>query len=240
MNRRVHRAPHQVVRYAPALRAARRLAPGARVLEVGSGVEGIGTWLRRRFVGVDISFAGATIAHLDPVRADATRLPFPDRSFDLVACVDVLQDLPHEVVPDACHEMARVARGAVVVVTPSGFEAERSDRNMLDWCGMRGVDPPDWLRQHVHHGLPSPDAIGQALVRHGRVVRADNTSVAWHERLFRAEVALRRRRAMAALQPVLRAWGRTVPFELPGRPPAYRFSFTLETHATSSPPRRAE
>lgn len=235
----MHRAPHQVVRYAPVLRRARRLVPGARVLEVGSGVEGIGTWLRRRFVGVDLAFSGATLAHLDAVRADATRLPFPDDTFDLVACVDVLQDLPHELVPAVCDEMARVARGVVVVVTPSGVEAERSDRNMLDWCGMHRIDPPQWLRDHVHHGLPSPDAVGRALLRHGRVVRADNTSVEWHERLFRAEHVLRSWRAMTVLQPVLRAWGRTVPFELPGRPPAYRFSFTLETHATSSPPRRA-
>ncbi len=50
-------------------------------------------------------------------RADAERLPFSDRSFDIVAVHDGLHHLEH---PDsAIREMARVAREAVVIMDPA-------------------------------------------------------------------------------------------------------------------------
>src|SRR4029079_14540146 len=106
---RIHRAPHQLVRYAPVLRACRMLPPGARVLAVGAGGEGLGTWYRRPFVGADPAFVGPRLPTLLAVAADGTRLPFADRTFDLVACVDVLPELPEDVIASMCVEMARVA-----------------------------------------------------------------------------------------------------------------------------------
>ena len=85
-----HRAPHQVVRYAPILELLRRLRPGGRVLEVGSGSEGVGTWWTRPFVGVDLEFTQRIARPLRPVRADAVRLPFRSRVFDVVLCIAVL------------------------------------------------------------------------------------------------------------------------------------------------------
>ena len=239
MSPRVNRAPHQVIRYAPALRLARRLGASARILEVGSGREGIGTWLRRSFVGVDLSFAGPPAARLLAVRADACRLPFADATFDVVVCVDVVQDLPKSLVSAVCDELARVAHGLVVLVVPCGTAAEASDAELVTWCRVHGIEPPEWLTAQFRSGLPAPGDIAAALSRHGRLVCAGNTSVRWHERMFRWEHRMQRWHVMTLAQPVLRAWGRNAPFELPGRNGTYRFSFTLETHATSSPPRRA-
>jgi hypothetical protein len=234
---RIHRAPHQLVRYAPVLRACRALPDGARVLEVGSGVEGLGTWFAKPFVGADLAFVGPRLPTLRAVVADGTQLPFPDRSFDLVACVDVLPELPGDVIAGICAEMARVARGSVVVVSVCGPDADRSNRRVLDWCARNGVDPPDWLVDLVEHGAPSMRTIGDALAPFGRLTVAPNTSAAWNERLFRMEHLLQRAHLMTFAQPVLR-WGGAVPVELAGNGPGavYRWRFTLDVNASSSPP----
>src|SRR5262245_4090374 len=139
---RIHRAPHQLVRYAPVLRACRSLPAGAQVLEVGSGVEGLGTWYRDPFVGVDLAFVGPILATLRPVIADGTRLPFPSRSVDVVACVDVLPELPRHLLAPICEEMARVCRGSVVVVSVAGSDADRSNARILAWHERHGLQPP--------------------------------------------------------------------------------------------------
>jgi ubiquinone/menaquinone biosynthesis C-methylase UbiE len=45
-------------------------------------------------------------------------LPFPDRSFDVVGCFEVLEHLPGEMPRQALSELARVARQAVVLSVP--------------------------------------------------------------------------------------------------------------------------
>ncbi len=220
------------------MRAARRLPAGARVLEVGSGVEGLGTWYPEPFVGADLEFVGPLLPTLRAVIADGTRLPFPDRSIDLVACVDVLPELPRDLLAPICREMARVCRGSVVTVSVSGPDADRSNLRTLEWCRRHDLEPPDWLTDLVEHGAPSVDEIASPLAPFGAVTTAPNTSAAWNERLFAAEHALRRAHAMTALQLPLRLAGRWFPFDLPGRGPIYRWTVRLDVHATDSPPAR--
>jgi SAM-dependent methyltransferase len=172
------------------------------------------------------------------VIADGSRLPFPDRSFDLVACVDVLADVPGDLVAPICSEMARVARGRVIVVNVCGEDAEASDRRNLEWCRRHGIAPPPWLGPQVERGTARVEDVDGALARFGTVDRSPNTSVAWNDRLFRLEQRMRRAHLMTVAQPVLRAWGRLRPSELSGRGPTYRWRFTLEIQETSSPPAR--
>ncbi|MCZ7529179.1 MAG: class I SAM-dependent methyltransferase [Acidimicrobiia bacterium] len=101
-----------------------RVAP-ERILEVGAGEGEIARALAARYPEARITIldlpdpelAGewrsldATATH-----GDATHLPFPDQAFDLVLAIEVLE---HVEDPDAAlHEIARVARGAVVVSVP--------------------------------------------------------------------------------------------------------------------------
>jgi hypothetical protein len=220
------------------LRLARALPIGARILEVGSGVEGLGTWYRGPFVGVDLAFLGPRLPTLHPVVADGARLPFPDRCFDLVANVDVLPELPRDIVGPMCTELARVARGHVVVVSVSGTDAVRSDRRMLDWCRRHHFTPPEWLVHHVEFNLPTVREIEAALQAYGRVTILPNTSTTWNERLFKTEHRLRRIHAMSAIQPPLRLAGRIAPIDARGSGPVYRWTFRLDTQATASPPMR--
>lgn len=225
--RRVHHYPHQVVRYAPVLRALRALPRDARVLEIGPGAEGLGAWIERPFVGADIHPPEDHTKRMRPVTADACALPFPDRSFDLVCAVDMLAEVPAPVLAQACAEMARISRGSVIVVCVTGAEAARSDERMLAWCAAAGARPLDWLPGQAAAGVPDPSQIIDALSPHGTVHMETNTSVVWHERMLRMEQTLRRMRAMTALQPLLRAVGPKLARPLSGGGAPYRTTFTL-------------
>jgi len=95
--------------------------PGARsLLEVACGTghftrwfQGLGLWT----VGLDLSLAMLLEARplpvLPRVRADAARLPFPDRSIDVVALVTTLEFLADP--QRALREALRVARRGVLL-----------------------------------------------------------------------------------------------------------------------------
>lgn len=80
------------------------LRPGLRVLDLATGVGAMGARLLRscpgiELVGVDLSAAQLAAARhnhpeLPVLRADATRLPFPDGSFERVHCSWLLEHVP--------------------------------------------------------------------------------------------------------------------------------------------------
>jgi SAM-dependent methyltransferase len=218
----------KVVRYAQALRLLRGLPETASILEVGPGASGLGTWWDRGFVGVDVAFDGSPVPQMRPVVGDAAALPFGDDRFDLVVCVDMLQEVPTDLLEAVCSELARVTRGAAVIVAASGAEAEASDRRVLEWCRRRRVTPPVWLPRQVREGLPSTEAIRSTLLGHGRLTEGSNRSCAWQELVVRAEAhpGLRSLRAVAG--PFLRFLGRRAPRRPGGGEPSYARWFILE------------
>jgi SAM-dependent methyltransferase len=102
--------------------AALDLPGRERVLDVGCGSGEFTEVLREEtgaeLVGVDADTG--LLAHVDAadalVAGDATRLPFRDGSFDLVACQALLVNLPEPV--EAVREFARVSSDRVAVVEP--------------------------------------------------------------------------------------------------------------------------
>jgi SAM-dependent methyltransferase len=120
-----------------------RLMPekGDSVLDVGTRDGHFARLFKERFrsvTAVDIS----PIRFHDPsVRlsmADACRLPFPDRSFDVVFCAEVLEHIPQ--LEAACRELVRVARSSVVIGVPY-----RQDlRVMRLHCRNCGRTTPAW------------------------------------------------------------------------------------------------
>lgn len=99
----------------------------ATLLDVGTGIGDIPARARHRAwahgvqlrtVGVDIApgLAAASAARVDAaVCADALRLPFPDGSFDVVTCSQLLHHFPGTTGTVLLREMDRVARARVVV-----------------------------------------------------------------------------------------------------------------------------
>ncbi len=101
-----------------------RTSPG-RILEVGVGEGEVTARLAQRwpdatFCGIDLpdpELAG----HWDgkgfnPLFGDIGRLPFPDASFDLVLCIEVLEHVPFPEL--ALAELARVTRRDIVASVP--------------------------------------------------------------------------------------------------------------------------
>ncbi len=98
--------------------------PG-RILEVGMGEGEVASrvverWPGVPFTGIDLPDpdlgAAWREAHLAGSFADITALPYPDRSFDLVLAIEVLEHVPDP--PAALDEIARVAAGTIVVSVP--------------------------------------------------------------------------------------------------------------------------
>jgi SAM-dependent methyltransferase len=95
------------------------------VLEVGVGEGDVSQRVRARYpqaslVGIDLpddALAGEwRRRRLSNAFASASELPFGDRSFDLVLAIEVLEHVPDP--GAALAEIARVARGTVVVSVP--------------------------------------------------------------------------------------------------------------------------
>jgi len=105
----------------------RFVPPGARALEVGCGAGQAARLLAEagyRVIGSDLSslFLRAARAARVPaplVAADATRLPFPDGSFDAVCALEWIEHLPD--VASALGELRRVVRvgGFVILRSPA-------------------------------------------------------------------------------------------------------------------------
>jgi ubiquinone/menaquinone biosynthesis C-methylase UbiE len=95
------------------------LRPGRRVLDVGCGTGALARWVSAIEPGVSATLVDAAPAMLARahvpgarrVRADAARLPFADRSFDVVVCAWVLETLD---------EPERALRELLRVLVPGG------------------------------------------------------------------------------------------------------------------------
>ena len=128
------------------------LAP-RRILEIGVGEGHVMSRVRERFpgvplVGVDLPDDALSDEWkeqgLPCMFGDATTLPFPDDSFDLVLAIEVLEHVPG---PErALAELARVCRGTLVASVPfepiwrAGNMARR--RYVKDWGNTPG---------HINH-----------------------------------------------------------------------------------------
>ena len=105
------------------------LPPETRVLDIGCGTGGFMKLLRERYthvVGLDLSWLGLTHTRSrgfpSVLMADANHLPFQDNRFDLVVCIDVLEEQQVDPV-QLLSEIRRVSRPeGVVLLQASAFQ----------------------------------------------------------------------------------------------------------------------
>lgn len=117
------------------------LQPGARILDVGCGkgylLYEFGRSLRdAHLVGLDVSSYALNHA-LEEIRpclhlGDATSLPFPDQSFDLVVSMNTLHNLRLPELERALREIERVGRGAKYILMDS-YRNENEKVNLMYW-----------------------------------------------------------------------------------------------------------
>jgi len=156
--------PYQPLQDAPAL------------LDVGCGKFGVATFLRGvTVVGLDREAPDAAADGLSFQRGDITALPFLDRSFPAVSCIDVLEHLPLDARERAIKELVRVAQSAVLIACPHGETAKRCDDLYRNACEARERAIPGWVFEHQNQQYPMISAVVEqvqkAAIETGRAVR---------------------------------------------------------------------
>jgi GT2 family glycosyltransferase len=98
------------------------------------------------------------------VQGEAQKLPFPDRSFDLVISSDMLEHLPPEDRLTAFREMFRVSRRHVILAAPfnSIYNQKAEEYINSQFREHTGQDHP-FLIEHIENGLPELEDLEQHL-----------------------------------------------------------------------------
>ena len=136
-----------------------RRKPQASILEIGAGPHGLGCCLPYRFVGVDVSYPSPPVETQTAIKASALRLPFPDRSFDVVLGIEVLEHIPPDIRANIITELCRVSRDLVYLTHPYGRLARFDDhalRIIYGITGLFGKGSPEWLTEHLQFSYPDP------------------------------------------------------------------------------------
>lgn len=91
------------------------------VLDAGCGNGWLCNRLDGRYDVVALDYVSEALRYVrvPKLRGDLRRLPFADRSFDLVLCSEVLEHLDGSMFHKVLHELVRVARKYVVVTVPN-------------------------------------------------------------------------------------------------------------------------
>lgn len=115
---------------------------GRRALDIGARDGYLSKLLAERFdhvVALDLERPVIDDPRIEPVKGDATALAFDGGSFDAVICAEVLEHIPSPSLEQACREITRVARSAVIIGVPYKQDI-RSARTTCSACG--GRNPP--------------------------------------------------------------------------------------------------
>lgn len=185
---------HQLARFSAIVPLIEQMGQGL-VLDVGSGSEGIASWLGHSWnvTAIDRTFdiAGAMRGPRRneslKIAGNATDLPFPDSTFDVVLALDVLEHVDPTQRTRALSEIVRVARRRAIVACPTGRAALTADARLADRLRARGMPPPTWLAEHLEHGFPEPEELCRALEGSGALRVLGNENLRWHEWLFTVE-----------------------------------------------------
>lgn len=132
------------------------------VLDVGCGPHGLACAASRaEFVGVDVLFPDPVAPGMVAFRNEPGPLPFADRSFDCVVCLDVLEHIPRRERVGFVEELTRVAAQRVLIACPSADGAWGQEVVRQSYL-QRGIALPWWLNEHDEHGLPTAEEIHAA------------------------------------------------------------------------------
>jgi ubiquinone/menaquinone biosynthesis C-methylase UbiE len=82
--------------------------------------------------------------------ASALNIPYPDESFDLVVCMDVLEHIPEEDVLDVLKEMRRVGNTAYVYAIALTLEKEPVGKKVLTHITVKNADW--WIDKFIEAG----------------------------------------------------------------------------------------
>ena len=143
------------------------------LLDVGCGQLGLSAFLHGfSIVGSDLQPSTERHGRFRFVRSTATALPFRDRAFPAVSCIDVLEHLAPAQRIETITECLRVASRVVLFAFPDGARAQECDRNFQEACRTRSRQVPAWIEEHLRYDYPVADRVAaqvrQAAAQLGR------------------------------------------------------------------------
>lgn len=112
-------------------------------LDVGARDGFISKLLTERFSNVtalDLETPAVDHERIHCVKGEVTDLNFPDASFDLVVCAEVLEHVPARMLSKACDELSRIAKEYLLIGVPYKQDL-RQDRTTCYTCGEKN---PPW------------------------------------------------------------------------------------------------
>ncbi len=154
------------IRYYPVKKFIEKNRIGRKplILDAGSGPKGIAQFYRRgTVVGLDYFLENEKRASdLRPVCGSVYKLPFLDRAFDFVICIDVLEHIPGPSRSQVLQELIRVTRHSLILGIPCGKEAEERDQRVY-LIDKRNNRVSRWLQEHITEGLPTEEFIDKTI-----------------------------------------------------------------------------
>jgi len=184
-----HRMPVRILRKAL---AELRERSGPLVLDVGSGRAGLAAFMPDvDITGVDLQPPSEDLPNLTFAQGTITDLPFPDGSFPLVACIDVLEYLSLESREKAISELVRVASYGLLIACPHGQLARSCDREYEEALLERERPIPEWITEPQPHPYPTARGVAESVRRASgeATVSVSYCEPAWVSRLVRAAAA---------------------------------------------------
>jgi Methyltransferase domain len=179
---------NRAARYFPILEEAEKCVAGeGRILEIGSGPQGIGEFYPHPFIGCDVWFTTRPRKPMFPVMCSGTQLPFADASFELVIASDVIEHVAPAQRSTLISEVLRVARRQAIFGFPSGVRAFALDRRLFAEYKARHMDPPIWLQEHMQYPFPDDDLF-RKVPEGWTVIRKGNENLRFHYWLMSKEM----------------------------------------------------
>ena len=96
---------------------------------------------------------------MENVLYDGKDLPFKDKAFDIVLCIDVLEHVPFEARTALIKEMLRVTNKMLICSAPFGTQ-EHIEGEKLLYKKLRSMNKSvEFLKEHISRGLPTPEEV---------------------------------------------------------------------------------
>jgi hypothetical protein len=116
-----------------------------------------------KIVGVDVEPPLESVENFIFQQGTITDLHFPDKSFPVVSCIDVLEHLPLEARDRAIDELVRVASRAVLVACPHGENGQACDAEFQSALESRSRPIPSWVGEHQRQEYPTTTRVAEKL-----------------------------------------------------------------------------
>src|SRR3954454_3047363 len=143
-----------------AVKVIRDVLGGDGLLDVGCGPGGLASFMPEiEVTGVDVDEPADPPPNLQFVRGSITDLPFEDRAFGVVGCVDTLEFLSPEDRTAGISELVRVADRAVVIPCPKGEVARSCDDRFRLALEARDLPVPSWISEPQPYPYPTLEEV---------------------------------------------------------------------------------